>query len=160
MPVHRHRRGFTLVEMLLSMALMAIIMVAAAVALRAAADAHSYNAEKAELAARMRGVMDRLAIDVRRSASILIPTGTSVDITLADGSVHSYSWDGQSPGTLQYVETPAGELLPSPAVTLTAYVTTFSVQEAESGCLFSLTLTGSEATSHATITATPGKSLY
>ena len=98
-------------------------------------------------------------MDVRRSASFEVPTGTSVNITLADGSVHSYSWDGQSPGTLQYVETPAGGIQSAP-VTLTAYVTAFSVQEAESGCLFGLTLTGHEATSHASITATPGKSLY
>jgi prepilin-type N-terminal cleavage/methylation domain-containing protein len=159
MRTNRRRCGFTLVEMMISMALMALIMVAAAVALRAAESAHSYNAEKAELVARMRGVMDRLAIDVRRSASIDIPTATSVDITLADGSVHSYSWNGQSPGTLQYVETPSGGIQ-SAAVTLTAYVTGFSVQEAQSGCLFDLTLTGHEATSHASITATPGKSLY
>jgi len=156
---NRRRRGFTLAEMLISMALMALIMVAAALAIQAATTSHAYNAEKAELVARTRGVMDRLAIDTRRSASIYIPSASSVDITLADGSVHSYSWDGQSPGTLQYMETPAGDVQ-SPPVALTAYVTTFSVEQAESGCLFSLTLTGRVATCHSAITATPVKSLY
>jgi hypothetical protein len=82
-----------------------------------------------------------------------------VDITLADGSVHSYSWNGQAAGTIQYLETPAGGIQSAP-VTLTGYVTSFTVQTAESGCLFSLTLNGIRATSHAAITATPVKSLY
>jgi len=152
-------RGFTLAEMLISMALMAIIMVAAALAIQAAGSSHAYNAEKTELVARMRGVMDRVALDVRRSASLDIPDSHSLNITLADGSIHSYTWDGQSPGTLQYTETPAGGAQSAPAA-LTAYVTTFSAQDAQSGCLVSLVLTGRVATCRADITATPGKSLY
>ena len=39
----RRRRGFTLAEMLISMALMALIMVAAALAIQAAGSSHAYN---------------------------------------------------------------------------------------------------------------------
>jgi len=155
----RRRRGFTLAEMLISMALLAMIMVATALAIQAAESAHAYNAEKTELVARARGVLDRVALDVRRSASLDTLDSHILNITLADGSLRSYAWDGTSPGTLQYTETPAGGVQSAPAA-LTTYVTMFSAQDAQSGCLVSLVLTGRVATCHASITATPVKSLY
>jgi prepilin-type N-terminal cleavage/methylation domain-containing protein len=161
------RRAFTLVEMMLSMALMALVMVAATMALRAASAAHSYNAEKGELVARARGVLDRLALDVRRSGSTTLREDGSLAVTTADGWIHTYAWDGVQGGNVTYSETdpitidiahPWG--VPGSPVTLTGYVNAFQVDQVGDGCGVRILLQGRHAKCQAAITATPLKSLY
>jgi prepilin-type N-terminal cleavage/methylation domain-containing protein len=161
------RRGFTLVEMLIAMALLALIMTAAAVALRAASDAHSYNAEKGELVARVRGVLDRLAFDVRRSGSATLKEDGSLAVTTVNGWIHTYAWDGAQGGNLTYSETDPVTItiahpwgVPGTAVKLTGYVNAFQVDQVGDGCGVRILLQGRHATCQAAITTTPLKSLY
>jgi prepilin-type N-terminal cleavage/methylation domain-containing protein len=161
------QRGFTLVEMLLSMALLALIMVAAAVALQAAGYAHLYNSEKGELVARVRGVLDRIAFDVRRSGSTTLKEDGSLAVTTVDGWIHTYAWDGAQGGNLTYAETDPVTInianpwgVPGPAVKLTGYVNAFQVDQVGDGCGVRILLQGRHANCQAAITATPLKSLY
>ena len=152
-------RGFTLAEMLIAMALLAFIMVAAALAIQAAETSHAYNTEKAELVTRARGTLDRIAADVRRAASFEVTDVHTLTIALADGSVHTYDWDGVRPGNLRYTETPA-EGAAGSTFTVTGYVDMYSVEEAGQGCRITLGLVGRLSTCSTSITATPGKVLY
>jgi prepilin-type N-terminal cleavage/methylation domain-containing protein len=161
------QRGFTLVEMLLSMALLALIMVAAAVALQAAGTAHSYNSEKGELVARVRGVLDRLAFDVRRSVSATLKEDGSLAVITVDGWIHTYAWDGAQGGNVTYSETDPVTIniahpwgVPGPPVKLTGYVNAFQVDQVGDGCGVRILLQGRHASCQAAITATPLKSLY
>jgi len=163
----RRRRGFTLVEMLLSMALLALIMVAAGVAFQAAGVAHSYNSEKGELVARVRGVLDRLALDVRRSGSATLKEDGSLAVTTVNGWIHTYAWDGAQGGNVTYSETDPVTIdidhpwgVPGTPVTLTGYVNDFQVDQVGDGCGVRILLQGQHASCQAAITATPLKSLY
>jgi prepilin-type N-terminal cleavage/methylation domain-containing protein len=161
------RRGFTLVEMLIAMALLALIMTAAAVGLRAASDAHSYNAEKGELVARVRGVLDRIALDVRRSGSATRKEDGSLAVTTVDGWIHTYAWDGAQGGNLTYSETDPVTItiehpwgVPGTPITLTGYANAFQVDQVGDGCGVRILLQGRHANCQAAITTTPLKSLY
>ena len=155
----RYVRGFTLVEMLVAMALMALIMVAAGLAIEAAQTSHTYNAEKNDLIARARGVLDRIAQDIHRSSSFAVIDTRTVTITLNDGAVHTYYWDGSPRGSLRYTETPVGGLESPPAV-MTGSVESFEVAEDGMACRIRIALAGNEATCGATMTATPRKILF
>lgn len=53
-----HRtRAFTLAEVLISLALMALLMTAAALGINAANQSHVYNSEKSDLVAKARGTL-------------------------------------------------------------------------------------------------------
>jgi prepilin-type N-terminal cleavage/methylation domain-containing protein len=167
MPANRCPRGFTLVEMMISMALMALVMVAAAVALRAAESAHSYNAEKAELVARSRGVLDRIALDVRKATSATIKEDGALAVTVTNGWIHTYAWDGTPGGNVTYTETDPGTItfaepwgVPGTPVVLTGYVHTLQFEQVGDGCSVRIALRGQHATCEAAITSTPVKSLY
>jgi prepilin-type N-terminal cleavage/methylation domain-containing protein len=169
MPANRRRRGFTLVEMLISMALLAMIMVAACLAVQAAGAAHSYNSEKGELVARARGVLDRIALDVRRSDSVTAKDDKSLAVKMVDGQIRLYAWDGAQGGNVTYSETdpvtididhPWGVPAPGKSGTLTGYVNAFPVEQVGAGCSVSIHLQGQRAKCQAAITATPLKSLY
>ena len=152
-------RGFTLVEILMSMALMAFIMVAAALAIESAEMSHNYNAEKAELGARGRGVLDRIALDVRQAASVRINEEGELEVTVPGGWIHTYSWDGTPGGNVTYTETdPAG--VESTQVLLAGFTQAFGLQGAGEGCRVHLRLEGRRATFETTVTATPGKVLW
>jgi hypothetical protein len=145
--------------MLIAMSLLAFIMVAAALAIEAAQASHLYNTEKAELVTRARGTLDRIAADVRRSTSILVIDVHTLEVTLADGTLHTYDWDGVRPGNLRYSETPVGGVAGS-TFTVTGYVDTYAVEEAGQGCRITLQLVGRLSTCNTSITTTPGKVLY
>jgi len=152
-------RGFTLVEILMSMALMAFIMVAAALAIQSAEMSHSYNAEKAELGARGRGVLDRIALDVRQAASVRINEEGELEVTVPGGWIHTYAWDGTPGGNVTYTETdPAG--VESTQVLLAGFTQAFDLQGAGEGCRIHLRLQGRRATFETSVTATPGKVLW
>jgi prepilin-type N-terminal cleavage/methylation domain-containing protein len=161
------RRGFTLVEVMISMSLLALIMVAAALAIQAAETAHSYNAEKNELVARVRGVLDRIALDVRRAGSATRKEDGSLAVTTVGGWIRTYAWDGAQGGNVTYSETDPGTInidhpwgVPGPPVTLTRYVNAFQVEQVGDGCGVRILLQGQRANCQAAITATPLKSLY
>ncbi|MBM4019427.1 MAG: prepilin-type N-terminal cleavage/methylation domain-containing protein [Planctomycetes bacterium] len=167
----RHSRqpapGFTLAEVLIAMALLGLIMVAAALGIQAAQESHTYNTEKTALTARTRGVLDRIALDVRRAASVEITIDGELAVTMSDGWVHTYAWDGAAGGNATYTETdpatisiehPAG--VPSDPAVLTGQVHALELEAAGDGCRVRLRLEGTHASSEATITATPGKILW
>ena len=168
------RRGFTLVEMLIAMALLAMIMVAAGLAVQAAGYAQLYNSEKGDLVARVRGVMDRLALDVRRSESVTAKDDKSLAVEVVNGQIRQirvYAWDGAQGGHVTYSETDengvpgtpvtlTGYVPPGPPDTLAGYVDEFHVEQVGAGCRVRILLQGQHASCQAAITATPLKSLY
>ena len=182
MPANRRRRGFTLVEVLISMALLAMIMVAACLAVQAAVAAHSYNSEKGELVARARGVLDWIALDVRRSDSVTLNNDTSLTVTRTNYPDITYAWDGTQGGHVTYSETDengvpgtpvtlTGYVPPGPPDTLAGYVDEFHVEQVGAGCRVQITLDAEppadegkgkrqRAKCQAAITTTPLKSLY
>ena len=151
------RGGFTLVEVFLAMALMALLMVAAALAMEAAHDSHAYNAEKTDLVLRTRGVLDRIARDVRVAKSFQVPDPRTLDVTLPDDIVHTYAWDGTDGGNLIYTVTDG---LAIDAQVLTAQVHAFTVSETSPTCSASLVLEGDLARSEASLTATPRRAVF
>jgi len=155
--LRRTSRGFTLVEVILALALMALLMVAAALAMEAAHDSHAYNAEKTDLVLRTRGVLDRIARDIRVAKSFHVPDPRTLDVTMPDDTVHTYAWDGASGGNLIYTVTDG--LAVSEDV-LTGQVHAFSVSDRSPACSVSLALEGDLAKSEASLTATPRKSVF
>jgi prepilin-type N-terminal cleavage/methylation domain-containing protein len=153
----RTSRGFTLVEILIAMVLMALLMVAAALAMEAAHDSHTYNAQKNDLVFRTRGVLDRIARDIRVAKSFQVPNPRALDVTLFDETVHTYAWDGTDGGNLIYTVT--DDLVVREQV-LTGQVHAFSASDDGLACSVSLALEGDLATSEATLTATPRKSVF
>jgi prepilin-type N-terminal cleavage/methylation domain-containing protein len=152
------KQGFTLAELMLSLALLTFLMVAAGLGIQAAEASRAYNCEKTDLSTRARGVLDRLSRDVRRAASFVVPDGRTVVVTLVNGDTHTYAWDGASGGNVTYTYTPLGDL-PTSAV-LTDGVTAFEVAEALPALDVRIALAGKLATSEMRITATPRKALY
>jgi len=155
----QHRRAFTLAEVMVALALVALIMTAAALGLQAAQTSHAYNAEKTELVARVRGVLDRAARDLRRSASFLVVDEHTLAVTLPDGTIHTYAWNGVAGGNLTYTETDSGGIVSNPAV-LTGYVQTFTVTNTTPSCTIQIAQAGTRAATSITISATPAKTLY
>ena len=156
----RTRRAFTIAEMLIALALMALLMVAAALAIQAAQTSHAYNREKTDLVSRARGVLDRIARDVRRAESVTVAIDNhSVDVLLPDGNTHTYAWDTAVGGNMTYAVTDEAGVSTEPTV-LTAFVETFSVQDEEPAYRFHLVLEGEKASAEASITATPRKLLF
>jgi prepilin-type N-terminal cleavage/methylation domain-containing protein len=146
--------GFTLAEMLISLALMALLVTAAAMGIHAAQVSHAYNTEKADLVARARGVLDRIARDIRRADSFSVPDGDDkvVTITMPDGSTRAYEWDAGDLTLTVDGGTPA---------TLTGFVHSFVVSDDnQPACKIWLELVGDKAATEAFITATPRKELF
>jgi|WetSurMetagenome_2_1015567.scaffolds.fasta_scaffold07253_2 prepilin-type N-terminal cleavage/methylation domain-containing protein len=153
------KRGFTLAEMLLSMSLTAVLMLAAAFAIYAAERAHTYSSEKNQLIIRARGVTDRIAADIRRCTSFTATDGSSVAVQMPNGLVHTYQYSAAGGGTVLYFETDALGNSTPPAV-LTAYTQTFTAATAGSSCQISVVLKGTVSECQVTSTATPGKVLF
>ena len=155
----RKPRGFTLPEILIAMSIMVVLMVAATMAIYAAQTAHAYNLQKTELVSRARGVLDRIARDVRRCAEFEVPVPSTLAIALPDGMTHTYAWDGAPGGPITYVETDLGGVTTN-SVVLTGNVQTFFVTDVSPSCQIHIVLAGDRATSEASITATPRKALF
>jgi prepilin-type N-terminal cleavage/methylation domain-containing protein len=153
------KRGFTLAELLLSMSLTAMLMMAAAFAIYAAERSHAYNNEKNQLIIRARGVTDRIAQDIRRCASFTATDGTSVAVQLPSGLTHTYQYSEGGGGTVLYYETDLAGNQTSPAV-LTAYVRSFSPTTVAPSCQVQISLKGTMAECQINSTATPGKVLF
>jgi prepilin-type N-terminal cleavage/methylation domain-containing protein len=159
----RKTRGFTLAEMLISLALMAVLVAAAAVAIYAAEASHAYNSEKNELITRARGVLDRISTDIRRANSFTISftiTGDNVlDVNLPSGLVHTYAYSSAGGGTLLYTETDLALNTTTPIV-MTPYVQSFTVTDRSPACLIQLALKGTLSQCQISVTATPAKALF
>lgn len=159
MPNPRAQPGFTLAEVLISLALMAFLMTAAALGIEAAQSAHAYNAEKTELVTRARAVLDRINRDMRRATEFSVLDTHTLQITLADGMIHTYSWDGAVGGNVTYTQTDTSAITTTP-ITLTGYVQDFTVTDATTVCEVRLALKGTLAQTDITATAIPRKSLF
>jgi len=153
----RTSRGFTVVELLISMALIALIMVAAALAMQAAHDSHRYNSEKNDLVTRTRGSLDRISRDVRLAAAFEVVDPQTVSVTMPNGIVHVYAWDGAAGGSLTYTQV---DDLVSTSVVLTNQVQSFVASDDTPACSVKLKLVGVLATAEASLTATPRKTVF
>jgi len=79
--LHKRVSGFTVAELLLALALTALLMTAVGFAMNSAGQSSKYNRTKAELVARARGVLDRMARDIRcAEATIVNEDGSAVNI--------------------------------------------------------------------------------
>jgi prepilin-type N-terminal cleavage/methylation domain-containing protein len=75
--------GFTLVEMLISLALLAVLLASLAVAIHAATNSYSENNRLSALTETARGVLNRIAQDIRTSDAVTV-TSTQITITPPD----------------------------------------------------------------------------
>ena len=149
-------RGFTLAEMLVALALMALLMVAATAAIDAAHQSYVYNSEKTDMVTRVRGVLDRLTQDVRRAQSVDVPDGRTVVVTFGSEETHTYEWDGRNGGEITFTV----EGATTRTATLCRYVKTFEASYAEPTCVVHLVLEGEQAGAEATVSATPRKTFF
>jgi len=149
-------RAFTMVEVLIAMALVALLMSAAALAIQAAGSAHAYNAEKTDLLARQRGVLDRISRHVRLAISFEVPDSDTVAITMPDGIIHTYAWN-RTTDELVYSKTD-GEVTVSSV--LTDRIDEFVVSDDSPACSARIALKGTLAASEGSLTATPRKLIY
>jgi len=153
-----HRtRAFTLAEVLISLALMALLMTAAALGIHAADRSHSYNSEKADLVAKARGILDRIARDVRRAQSVESPDSRTIVVTQAGDVTRTYQWNGATGGTIT-LTVDDGDVATG---TLADGVQTFTVTDDQAPTFqIRLVLAGERATTEAVITATPRKEFF
>jgi prepilin-type N-terminal cleavage/methylation domain-containing protein len=160
--IHCPARGFTLAELMLSLALLVFLMMASALAIQAAHASHVYNMEKTDLVTKSRGVLDRLARDVRRCSSFNVPDACTVTISMPNGDTNIYAWDGVAGGNLTYTYIPEGSPPGSSGTSgiLTNQVQTFLVTDDSPACTVKIVLQGSLTTSAARISATPRKAVY
>jgi type II secretory pathway pseudopilin PulG len=143
---------------LISLALMALLMTAAALGIHAAQQAHAYNSEKSDLVARARGVLDRIARDVRRAESVAVPNDRSITITMLDDSTRTYAWSGIAGGAIALTVVTDGD---TKSAVLTDDVQTFTVDDADQPTYsIHLVLAGGKATTEASITTTPRKEFF
>ena len=168
MKVFHHRPGFTLPEILLAMALMALIMTAAAAGIYAANTSYTYNSEKTELVAKACGVLDRIARDIRRATDFeilddeILVDAQSLRIMLPDGTRHTYTWDGTDRGDITFVKTESDNTDSDPECLIKGDVTSFTVEQPtdSQSCHVQVSLTGDYATVSKNITVTPRKVLF
>jgi len=153
-----HRtRAFTLAEVLISLALMALLITAAALGISAANQSHTYNSEKSDLVAKARGILDRIVRDVHRAQSVESPNSRTIVVTLADDVTHTYQWNGTTGGTITMTVNDGGVT----AGTLADGVQDFTVtHDQEPTFQIRLVLAGEQATTEAVITATPRKEFF
>lgn len=149
-------RAFTMVEVLIAMALVALLMSAAALAIQAAGSAHAYNAEKTDLLARQRGVLDRISRHVRLAISFEVPDSDTLAITMPDGIIHTYAWN-RTTDELVYSKTDGDVTVSS---VLTDRIDEFVVSDDSPACSARIALKGDLASSEGSLTATPRKLIY
>jgi len=144
-------------------------MTAAALGINAANQSHTCNSEKSDLVAKARGVLDRIARDVRRAHSVTVPIDNDHSITITirtklDDSTtwtyetRTYAWSGIAGGAIALtVVTDDG----TTSAVLTDDVQTFTVDDADHPTYsIHLVLAGDKATTEASITATPRKEFF
>jgi prepilin-type N-terminal cleavage/methylation domain-containing protein len=117
--------GFTLVELMVSVALMAMLMAAVALATKGAADASSYENDKGRSLVEATLALNRVDTDIRRAADVTANNAHSITVTLPDASVWTYSWDGVAGHALMEVSPghPQGNVLVAHVNDFTAVVT-------------------------------------
>jgi prepilin-type N-terminal cleavage/methylation domain-containing protein len=116
------RKGFTLIELIIAMAVFIIIVVIAFGALSSYFAARTSNEQLIILQQNFRSAIDRIAMDFRQASSspaISSPDGNKVSDTLtftdADGSkISYYLGNGSSSGTSVIYKQVEGEIIPQP----------------------------------------------
>jgi len=110
------------------------------------------------LVAKARGVLDRIARDVRRAKSVSVPNDRTITITMLDDSARTYAWSGIAGGDIALTVTDGDD---TKSAVLTDDVQTFTVDDADQPTYsIHLVLAGGKATTEASITATPRKEFF
>ena len=78
----------------MGLVLTVMILSAAALAIKGAADAAQYGNEKSRSLARTTLALTRLCSDLRRAQEITVESPRAVTLTLPGGEQHHYSWSG------------------------------------------------------------------
>jgi type II secretory pathway pseudopilin PulG len=89
--------AFTVVELLVALALLAMIMTAVALAMQGAAEASAYSADKARSLTQATLALTKICTDLRRGDNIQFATAHRVSLVLPDGERRLYIWSG-TPG--------------------------------------------------------------
>lgn len=154
---HSPRRGLTLAELLIALALMAMLLTAATMGIYAAQTAHAFNNEKAQLVARTQGIVDRIQRDVRRGVDVSVPDARTVRVEMPGGETRQYQWDGtEGGGVVLSVTNEDG----TSAVTLSVGVRAFVVTDADPSVRVRVAVAGDLAETETTVTAIPRRELF
>jgi len=105
--VHGHirgrGRGFTIVELLIGMVLLAMILGSIALAMHGAVAMVSYSKDQSRSQIIARLTLDRLRTDLRRADQIQLTSPAQVvGLVMPDGELKGYSWNGSVGGPLIY----------------------------------------------------------
>ena len=97
------RGGFTIVELLIGMTLLAMILGAIALAMHGAAAMVAYSKDQSRSQIIATLALERLRTDLRRADQIqLISPAQVVGLVMLDGELKGYSWNGSVGGPLIY----------------------------------------------------------
>jgi prepilin-type N-terminal cleavage/methylation domain-containing protein len=109
----RSRAAFTLVELLIAISLVVMILGAAGLAVKAAADAAAYGNHKGRSLTQATMALSWLTTDLRRASEIQIESSRSVRLWLASGEERHYWWSGTDGAPLMFSSpaNPAGNVL-------------------------------------------------
>jgi prepilin-type N-terminal cleavage/methylation domain-containing protein len=116
------RPGYTLVELLIGMAMLAMIMVAVALAMQGAANANIYAMDKSRSLQQASLTLNRLSTDIRRAQSIQIVEPGCLDLVMPDNQWRRYQWGNAEGDPLMF----SSDLNPDGNM-LVADVTTFKL---------------------------------
>ena len=92
---HRRRRaarGFTMVELLIGMIMLVMIMTAAALAMRGAANANQYGMDKSRSLQQASLTLQRISSDIRGAEDIQLTEPGCLDLVMPDGQWRRYRW--------------------------------------------------------------------
>ena len=118
------RSGFTLVELLVGMALLAMIMVAVALAMQGAANANVYAMDKSRSLQQASLTLARLSTDIRRAQSVQIIEPGCIDLVMPDSQWRRYRWTNAGGDPLMFYSdaNPEGNTLVSDVTAFTLVV--------------------------------------
>jgi prepilin-type N-terminal cleavage/methylation domain-containing protein len=118
------RTGLTLVEMLISLVITALLMTSVAVALKAMISAQAENSDIADVTQMSRVVLSRMMSDVRNADSISLPSSQSLSITPTTNAqgITQMTYT-MSAGSLYFTQTVGGAVSAQPLIVPDANVT-------------------------------------
>jgi len=102
-----------LVELLIGVTMLAMIMVAASLAMRGAADASAYGADKSRSLTQATLALARLSADLRRASTVELDSSHAITLSMPTGEQRQYTWSGTEGAPLMFTSAanPGGNTL-------------------------------------------------